>query len=120
MCSRANAILVIGSIAVCGFGWLNREWLGSIAGGSHAAEACAVFVFIVTSRVILLLVLNAAVSRQSVGGSFRFSSMAMIPTQAPETGLSSVRLISKPNLTDYRLNANPSPLEYNCRYRLFR
>lgn len=72
MCTWANVILIMGSIAVCALGWLNREWLGSHFGGSHNAEACAVFVFIVVSRVVLLIVLNAAVSQHQIARSFGF------------------------------------------------
>jgi putative peptidoglycan lipid II flippase len=74
MRTLAHVILVIGSIVVCVLGWLHREWLGSLAGGSHAAEACAVFVFIVVSRVVLLIVLNAAVSRHLIGRASVFHS----------------------------------------------
>jgi putative peptidoglycan lipid II flippase len=74
MCTWANVILIMGSTAVCILGWLLRDWLGSLVGGSHAAEACAVFVFIVVSRVVLLIVLNAAVSRHLVGRASVFHS----------------------------------------------
>jgi putative peptidoglycan lipid II flippase len=72
MATWANGILVIGSMAVCGLAWVYREGLGSLAGGSHAAQACAVYVFIITSRVFLLMVLNVAVSHQITGRSSLF------------------------------------------------
>jgi putative peptidoglycan lipid II flippase len=62
MRSSANVVLLTGSILICIVVWLLREPLGALLGGSHGSEACAVFVFIIAARVVLLMILNIAVS----------------------------------------------------------
>jgi putative peptidoglycan lipid II flippase len=60
----ANILLITGSIAICLVVWLLREWLGTLLGGSPTSVACAVFIFIIATRVILLFILNVAISYQ--------------------------------------------------------
>jgi putative peptidoglycan lipid II flippase len=62
MRTSANVVLLTGSMLICIAAWLLRERLGALLGGSHGSEACAVFVFIIAARVVLLMILNIAVS----------------------------------------------------------
>jgi putative peptidoglycan lipid II flippase len=62
MRTSANVVLLTGSMLICIVAWLLRERLGALLGGSHGSEACAVFVFIIAARVVLLMILNIAVS----------------------------------------------------------
>lgn len=61
MRSSANVVLLTGSMLICIAAWLLREPLGALLGGSHGSEACAVFVFIIAARGVLLMILNIAV-----------------------------------------------------------
>jgi hypothetical protein len=62
MRSSANVVLLTGSMLICIVVWMLRERLGAVLGGSHGSDACAVFVFIIAARVVLLMILNIAVS----------------------------------------------------------
>jgi putative peptidoglycan lipid II flippase len=70
-CMWANMLLLTGSIAICLLVWLLREWLGTLLGGGHTSVACAVYVFIIATRVILLIILNVAISYQFLYETFR-------------------------------------------------
>lgn len=61
---RANHVLFVGSAIACVAAWLGSSLFARTVGIGVSAEACGVFVFIVSCRVALLLTLNIMVARR--------------------------------------------------------
>lgn len=78
-----NMVLLTGSILICIVVWASSKQLGALIGDGPASEACAVFVFIVTARVVLLMILNIAITEKLWSHfSFRIASYPAVEKNA--------------------------------------